>query len=104
MSSIHNYLIFVPARGGSKGIPGKNLHPLCGKPLISYTLEIIAELGLINQSVVSTDDGKICDHCADLGFEMSYRRPAELATDESSVMDSIFDVLNWLNDKKKNPK
>lgn len=103
MSSNHNYLIFVPARGGSKGIPGKNLHPLCGKPLISHTLEVIAELGLINQSFISTDDEKICDHCIGFGFEMSYRRPAALATDESPVMDSIFDLLNWLTKKNKNP-
>ena len=58
MSRIEDYLVFVPARGGPKGTPGKNLQPLCGKPLIPYTLETVAGLGLVEQTVVSADDAK----------------------------------------------
>ena len=72
-------LIFIPARGNSKGIPGKNLVDLNGKPLIEYTLETTNEL-LKNQlynwiPFISTDNDKFAAFCASRRFEMNYRRP-----------------------------
>lgn len=97
-------LIFIPARGGSKGIIGKNLVELKGKPLIQYTLETAQEL-MGNTKYewvpfISTDDEEIASFCESRGFEMEYKRPKELATDKSPMIDAIGDALKWLNQKK----
>ena len=97
-------LIFIPARGGSKGIPRKNLMELNGKPLIQYTLEITQEL-MGNKKhewvpFISTDDEEIESFCESRGFEMEYKRPKELATDKSPMIDAIEDALKWLEQKK----
>jgi CMP-N,N'-diacetyllegionaminic acid synthase len=97
-------LIFVPARGGSKGIPGKNLISLLDKPLIGYTLDIIKEL-IKNKNhewipLISTDDKKISKYCRNQGFNMSYKRPKGISDDDSSVIDAIWHSNNWLNQKK----
>ena len=60
-------LAVVPARGGSKRIPLKNIAPLAGKPLLAYTLEAIRDAGLFDNAVVSTDDAKIAGVAADFG-------------------------------------
>lgn len=86
-------LAIIPARGGSKGIPGKNLIPLNGKPLIDYTLEILnhsMQAGLITDFVISTDDQGIADHCRGLGFNVPGLRPAELAQDDTKTIDVIL--------------
>jgi len=97
-------LIFIPARGGSKGIPGKNLVELNGKPLIQYTLEITREL-MGNKTYdwlpfISTDDEKIASFCKSRDLEMEYKRPKELAGDKSPMIDAIWDALKWLEQKK----
>ena len=97
-------LIFIPARGGSKGIPGKNLVELNGKPLIQYTLETTLEL-MKNKKIdwipfISTDDEKISAFCINQGFNIEYKRPKELAGDKSLMMDTIWDALKWLEQKK----
>ena len=97
-------LIFIPARGGSKGISGKNLVVINGKPLIKYTLETAQEL-MVNKiynwiQFVSTDDEKISTFCFNQGFNMEYKRPKVLAGDKSSTIDAIWDGLKWPEQKK----
>ena len=88
-------LAVIPARGGSKGIPRKNLVEVAGKPLIQYSLDIVKELGDLVLPFVSTDDEEISSYCSTQGFDMSYRRPASLALDSSASIDAVFDALSW---------
>lgn len=89
-------LAFIPARGGSKGIPRKNLVELGGKPLIQYTLDLLKDLPETVYPFISTDNEEIAAYCSAQGFDMNYRRPAVYAEDSSSIMDAIWDALDWL--------
>ena len=97
-------LIFVPARGGSKGILDKNIVELKGKPLIYYTLDIVNELMENKQydwiPFISTDNEKISSFCNNYGFEIEYKRPKKHSSDKSLIINAIFDALDWLNQKK----
>lgn len=75
-------IVFIFARGGSKGLPGKNIRPLCGKPLILYSIETAKSCGLIDDVYVSTDDAVIADVARMAGANI-IKRPAELATDSA---------------------
>ena len=82
-------LIFVPARGGSKGILDKNIVELKGKPLIYYTLDIVNEL-MKNREYdwipfISTDNEKISSFCNNYGFEIEYKRPKKHSSDKSLI-------------------
>ena len=88
-----NYLVVIPARGGSKGIPGKNSKPLFGKPLIHYTIEVAAELFHLERIFVSTDDVKIQELSKELGLNVPQLRPAHLATDTASSREVLLDIL-----------
>jgi len=90
------FLAFIPARGGSKGIPGKNLYPLRGKPLIQYTVEAAQQSALVDEIFLSSDDPGIIDFCRGLGLTVSYVRPAELAGDAATVQDALRHALDWL--------
>lgn len=97
-------LIIIPARGGSKGIPRKNLVDLNGKPLIQYTLGTVKKL-MENKThtwlpFISTDDEEISFYCKSQGFDMEYRRPNKFSKDTSPMIDTIFDALKWLMKKK----
>lgn len=74
---------FIFARGGSKGVPGKNIRLLAGKPLIAYAIETAHQSRFINRVVVSTDDLKIAQVAQDFGAEVPFIRPKELAEDNS---------------------
>lgn len=89
-------LVFIPARGGSKGIPRKNLVKLAGKPLIQHTLDLLKYLPEPIYPFISTDDEEIAAYCSEQGFDMDYRRPAIHAGDSSSIMDAVWDALDWL--------
>jgi CMP-N-acetylneuraminic acid synthetase len=91
-------LAIIPARGGSKGIPGKNLTLLAGKPLIWYTIQAAQKAKLISKIVVSTDDQKIKEYACSLGVEV-IDRPPELASETAIVVDALDHVLEQL---KKN--
>ncbi len=82
-------LAFVPARGGSKGIPRKNLALLAGRPLIEYTLEAALGCRSVDEILLSTDDEEIAACGERLGIITRYRRPAELASDEAPLMAAI---------------
>lgn len=86
-------LAIIPARGGSKRIPKKNLKKLCGKPLIKYTIEA-AEKSNVTEIVVSTDDKEIIDIVKRFGTK-TIRRPKILATDWSKTIDAVLDVLRY---------
>jgi CMP-N-acetylneuraminic acid synthetase len=74
---------FIFARGGSKGVPGKNIRPLAGKPLIAHAIETARVSTLISRVIVSTDDEKIASVAREYGAEVPFMRPAELAQDNS---------------------
>jgi len=82
-------LCVIPARGGSKGLPGKNTMLLAGKPLIAHTIGHALDSRYIDRTVVSTEDGEIAMIALENGAEVPFRRPAELAADESGTMDVL---------------
>ena len=88
---------FIPARGGSKGIPGKNKRLLNGEPLISYTIKE-AKKSKINRLIVSTDSPEIAEISRALGAEVPFLRPAEFSQDNSDIEDALLDVLEKLNE------
>lgn len=95
---IDNYsvLAIIPARGGSKGLPEKSIINLCGKPLISYTIEASKKSKYIDRTIVSTDSEKMARISKDLGAEIPFLRPSELASDTSSSMDVVLHALTFL--------
>jgi CMP-N-acetylneuraminic acid synthetase len=84
----------IPARGGSKGLPGKNIKPLSGKPLIHYTLEAARDCSLINDIFVSTDDAAIANCVRQIQNVHIIERPAHLATDDATTVDVIRHFLD----------
>jgi CMP-N-acetylneuraminic acid synthetase len=90
------YLGLITARQNSKRIPGKNLKALCGKPLIAYTIESALASARLNRVVVSTDGEEIASVARQLGAEVPFLRPKEVATDEASSVDVILHALSWL--------
>lgn len=95
-------LAIIPARGGSKGLPGKNIKPLCGKPLIAYTIEAALNSNKISRVIVSTDDGDIKKTAILFGAEVPFLRPDSLATDTASSSDVFKYTLNRLELEEKN--
>jgi CMP-N,N'-diacetyllegionaminic acid synthase len=89
-------LAIIPARGGSKGLPGKNLKELNGKPLICYAIDQAKKSKLIDKIVVSTDDVKIANVAVKFGAECPFLRPEHLATDDSLVNDTFIYTLDKL--------
>jgi CMP-N-acetylneuraminic acid synthetase len=88
-------LITICARGGSKGIPGKNIKPICGKPLINYSIELTKKLAIKWNAKValSTDDQAIKDAAESCGLHTDYIRPDFLATDTAGKIDTIKDLV-----------
>ncbi|NKB48437.1 MAG: acylneuraminate cytidylyltransferase family protein [Alphaproteobacteria bacterium] len=90
-------IVIVPARGGSKGLPGKNLRPLAGRPLIVHTLQSALDCPAVERVIVSTDDDEIIRVCRSVdGVEVPFRRPAHLATDDAVASDAYLHVVDCL--------
>ena len=88
----------IPARGGSKGIPKKNIAPLAGKPLLAYTIEQAADKASgLDKFVISTDDRGIADVAKSLGAEVPFLRPADLAEDDTPDLPVIQHALEFFN-------
>jgi CMP-N-acetylneuraminic acid synthetase len=94
-------LAVIPARGGSKGVPRKNILPLCGKPLIAYTIETAVKSRLIDATIVSTDDQKIAEVARKYEGDVPFLRPSELAQDNSPDIDFLKHALQWV-EKNRN--
>ena len=91
-------LALIPARGGSKGIPRKNIKSIAGKPLIAWTIEAALRSRLIGGVVVSTEDEEIADVARQRGAQVPFRRPAELARDDTPGIDPVLHALEQLPD------
>lgn len=92
-------LAIIPARGGSKGLPGKNIRPLNGKPLIAYTIQAALKSKYISDVYISTDDTGIYDTALKFGAKSSFLRPDYLAKDDSLAVDNYIYTLARLNEE-----
>jgi N-acylneuraminate cytidylyltransferase/CMP-N,N'-diacetyllegionaminic acid synthase len=90
----------ITARGGSKGIPGKNIKELGGKPLIAYTIEAANKSNYLTRTIVSTDYKEIAEVSKKYGADVPFLRPAELAQDKSTSMEVVQHALNWLKENE----
>ena len=93
MKNSSKFLAFIPARSGSKRLPGKNIIKFLGKPLIAWTIEAALNSKHINEVVVSTDSQKISDISKDFGADVPFFRPSHLSGDRISVVDVLIDYL-----------
>lgn len=89
-------LATICARGGSKGVPGKNIRLIAGKPLIAYTLEVAEICPVVSKYVVSTDSDEIAAVVEKLGIEVPFRRPPEMANDSAPKIQAICHATNYV--------
>lgn len=95
-------LAIIPARSGSKGIPGKNMIDIGGRPLIDYTLETINQSNKISKAIVSTDSKEIGDYCQERGVNFPFIRPNHLADDDAKSIDVVIHALSWYRERGEN--
>ena len=93
-------LAIVSARGDSRGVPGKNIAPVAGKPLIAWTLEAALEATCLDRIVVSSDNQEIIDISRSYGGEVPFVRPRELAGDDTPGIMPVLHSIKWLNEKE----
>jgi CMP-N-acetylneuraminic acid synthetase len=96
-----NVVTIILARGGSKGLPKKNIALLNGKPLLAYAIEASRACSLVNRTIVSTDDAQIADVAKQYGAEVPYLRPAELSGDFANAESCLLHVVDWLAQHEK---
>lgn len=96
-----SFLCVIPARGGSKGIPNKNIIDLCGHPLIYYIIKAVKESNIFDKIIISTDSNEIKKVCEECEINIPFLRPKELGLDDSLVEDTVFHALKYI---KKNDK
>lgn len=90
----------ITARGGSKGLPGKNLLPLAGKPVIAWSIEQALHSARLERVIVSTDSPEIAETARAWGAEVPFLRPAELAQDTTPHIDVVEHALAWLKERE----
>ena len=96
MKDLPNILAVIPARGGSKGVPRKNIRAVCGKPLIAYTIQTaLAAEHLFRRILVSTDDPEIAELCRRYGAEVPFLRPADLANDKAPMIPVLQHAVRF---------
>jgi N-acylneuraminate cytidylyltransferase len=98
-TSHKNYVGLICARGGSKGVPGKNIRKLGGKPLIGWAIETALKVDRISRVIVSTDSEEIAQISREMGAEVPFMRPDELAGDSSPEWEVWRHALNWLSEE-----
>lgn len=98
---MEDILVVIPARGGSKGLPGKNIKMLCGKPLISYSIDVARAITSDENICVSTDDQKIINTVENYGLKVPFVRPAEFATDTATTNDVLLHALDFYDKQGK---
>lgn len=99
--SYNNILTLVPARGGSKGVPRKNIRPLQGKPLLAWVLGSALKSKYVQRIIVSTEDEEIASVARDYGAEVPFLRPVKLAGDDSPAIDTVLHALHWFQENEK---
>lgn len=97
---MNQFLALIPARGGSKGIPRKNIRMVGNKPLIAWSIESASESKLISRTIVSTEDQEIADIAQQYGAEVPCYRPDNLAEDTSDTLDAVLYTLDFLEQKE----
>lgn len=100
MERMPKILAIIPARGGSKSIPRKNLVPLLGKPLIQYTIDAAKNSKLITRIIVSSDNSKIIRYCKKQNIEVPFRRPKNLAGDRTPMLAVVKHTVGYLLQKE----
>jgi len=93
---VTRFTAIIPARGGSRGLPRKNVLPLAGKPLIGWTIDAARSATHIDRVIVTTDDDEIASVARQHGADVPFRRPAHLASDEASTFDVVAHVIETL--------
>lgn len=88
-------LAVIPARGGSKGLPRKNVLPFAGRPLIAWSVQAALDSTGVTRTIVSTDDQEILEAAVAAGAEAPFVRPAALASDEATAMDVVHHAMQW---------
>ncbi len=96
-------LAVIPARGGSKRIPRKNIKPFCGKPMIAWSIEAAIESGCFDRIIVSTDDKEVADVARKHGAEVPFMRPAELSDDYTGTIPVICHAIEWQKQHGSSP-
>ena len=91
----------IPARGGSKGIPGKNIKPLRGKPLLQYTVEAADASRLLSRVILSSDDPEIIKVAEDLGLEVPFSRPEEFSRDDTPSLEVVKHTVEFFAAKNE---
>lgn len=91
-----NILAIIPVRGGSKGVPRKNIKPFCGKPLLAWAIDEARKSRFITRIIVSTDDDEIAAVARSCGLEVPFMRPSEFAQDSTPDLPVFEHALNWL--------
>ena len=92
-------LALIPARGGSKGLRGKNLRQLAGHPLIAYSIAAGLQAKMVDRVICSTDSRSIAKIAQQYGAEIPFLRPKEISRDNSTDLDYIHHALNWYDGK-----
>jgi N-acylneuraminate cytidylyltransferase len=98
-----NIVSIIPARSGSKGVPGKNLRILGGVPLIAWSIISSTKSNNINRTIVSTDSAEYAEISKNWGAEVPYLRPSEISQDNSTDLDFVLHALNFLKDDEGIP-
>jgi pseudaminic acid cytidylyltransferase len=96
-----NNIAIIPARGGSKRIPRKNIKLFLGMPIVAYSIDIAIKSGLFNEVMVSTDDEEIANIALQFGANVPFFRSKENSNDTSTTLEVIEEVVNWYNEKDK---
>ena len=96
-------LAVIPARGGSKRIPRKNIKPFCGKPMIAWSIEAALQSGCFDKIVVSTDDAEIAEVACQYGARVPFMRPAELSDDHTGTTAVIAHAIDWFAAQGQTP-
>ncbi|NMM06002.1 pseudaminic acid cytidylyltransferase [Polaromonas sp.] len=97
-------LAVIPARGGSKRIPRKNIKPFCGKPMIAWSIEAALQSGCFDEIVVSTDDAEIAEVARQCGAQVPFTRPTELSDDHTGTTAVIAHAIDWFAMQGQTPK
>jgi len=95
-----NIIVIIPARGGSKRFPRRNIQPLNGKPLVAYPIEAAKNVKLIDRVIVSTDNREIANVAKEYGAEIPFMRPKSIAGDVSPVIEAMIHMVMTLKEKE----